>query len=97
MLHCPVCRADNPTPPACRRCKADLSLLWALEARRDYYLSTAKTAVAAERFDQALEELTQAEELRTGPDVRRLRACVSLLAGDFDAALSEYFAATAPG
>lgn len=89
-LRCPVCRADNSSGPICRRCKADLSLLWAVEARRDYHLARAKTAASADDFDDALEELIEAEELRAGPDVRRLRACLFLLAGDFESAFREH-------
>ena len=33
-LRCPVCKAENAQGPNCRRCKADLSLLFALEDRR---------------------------------------------------------------
>ena len=33
-MQCPVCKADNAQGPLCRRCKADLSLLFRLEARR---------------------------------------------------------------
>ena len=40
---CPACKADNAQGPACRRCKADLSPLWALEARREALLALAGT------------------------------------------------------
>jgi len=33
-MRCPVCRAENDTGPECRRCKADLSLLCALDKQR---------------------------------------------------------------
>ena len=76
-LRCPVCRAENTTGPACRRCRADLTLLIAVEARRESFTSPcAVQAIHAGRFDDALEELTQAEELRAGPDVRGCAACV---------------------
>src|SRR6188472_3590698 len=89
-LRCPVCRADNAALSNCRRCRADLSLLWTVEGERADRLSRAAAAVAAGDFDDALEELTIAEELRHGDDVRRLRAGVELLAGDFDSALAAY-------
>lgn len=89
-LRCPVCRADNTTGPNCRRCKADLSLLIDVETCRARHLALAQYALASERFDDALEELTQAEELRVGSDVQRIKACAYLLAGDFSAALREY-------
>ena len=52
-LRCPACRADNAAGPNCRRCKADLSLLWALEQQRAAHLIEARTAVAEERFEEA--------------------------------------------
>jgi hypothetical protein len=92
-LRCPVCRAENSTGPACRRCRADLSLLLSVEARREHHLAAARSAVAAGRLDDALEDLARADELRPGPDVCRVRACANLLAGDYAAALADYTAA----
>ena len=89
-IRCPVCRADTTAGPICRRCKADLSLLIDVEACRARHVSLAQYALTSERFDDALEDLTQAEELRVGSDVKRMKACASLLAGDFSAALNEY-------
>jgi len=89
-LRCPVCRAENTTGPACRRCRADLSLLAAVEARRDFHLTRARSALRDGRPDAAREDLDRAEELHAGPDTRRVRACLSLLAGDFSAAWAEY-------
>ena len=94
-LRCPVCRAENTTGPLCRRCRADLSLLAAVEERRDAHLARAQVALRDERFAEARKELDRAAELRAGPDVRRVRACLFLLAGDFSAALAEYAAAAA--
>jgi len=94
-LRCPVCRADNTTGPACRRCKADLSLLMAVEERRGHHISLAQVALREGQLDDALEQLALAAQLRTGADIRRLRACVFLLAGDNAAVLAEHVAATA--
>ena len=33
-LRCPVCKAENAQGPNCRRCKADLSMMFALEDQR---------------------------------------------------------------
>ena len=33
-MNCPVCRATNDQGAQCRRCKADLGLLFRLEAQR---------------------------------------------------------------
>jgi hypothetical protein len=91
-LRCPVCRAENTAVPLCRRCRADLSLLAAVEARRDGHLARARVALRDGRLADARDELTRAEELRTGPDVRQIRACLFLLSGDFSAALAEHAA-----
>lgn len=88
-LRCPACKADNATPPTCRRCKADLSLMWALEQQRAAHVVEARDAVSDKRFDDALEELDAAEALRNGPDLNRYRACVHLLAGNFADAMQE--------
>src|SRR5262245_35134361 len=95
-LSCPGCRAENTTGPACRRCRADLSLLMAVAARRDHHVSTARAAILDGRFDDALEELSRAEELQSGAPLRQIRACVYLLAGDFPAALAEHAVAGRP-
>ena len=91
-LRCPVCRVDNTTGPNCRRCKADLSLLIDLETSRARHIALAQYALASERFDDALEQLSAAEEFRTSADVQRMKACAYLLAGDFSAALRSHSA-----
>jgi hypothetical protein len=92
-LPCPCCRAVNDAGPACRRCKADLSLLFALEEQRECLLAAAKRQAAQGRFADALDAVGEAEDLRRGDDVRRLRAALHLLNRDFPAALACYSAA----
>src|SRR5262245_10802256 len=89
-LTCPVCRAEYSTGSGCRRCRADLTLVAAVEARRDYHLAAARWAIRDGRYDDALEELTKAAGLRDGPDIRQIRACAYLMAGHFAAALAEH-------
>jgi len=89
-LRCPVCRADNTSGPNCRRCKADLSRLIDVETCRARHVALAQYALTSERYDDALEALTQAEEVRAGSDLQRMKACAYLLAGNFSAALREY-------
>ena len=89
-LSCPVCRAENATGPVCRRCRADLTLVAAVEARREYHLAAARCATRDGRYDDALEELTSAAGLRDGPDIRQIRACAYLMAGHFAASLAEH-------
>jgi hypothetical protein len=89
-LRCPVCRAENTTGPACRRCRADLSLLAAVEARRDYHVARARAALRDRDLDTATTELGQAQALHDGPDIRRLHACLLVLRQDFGPALAIY-------
>jgi hypothetical protein len=67
-----------------------LTLLAAVEAERDFQLAQVRAAAQEGRLDTALDELGRAAELRNGPDVRRLQACLHLLAGDFAAAFVEF-------
>jgi hypothetical protein len=82
-LRCPVCRADNDRGPQCRRCRADLGLLFELEGQRRGLLGRARNEVARGRLDEALVLLEEAEALRGGGDVQRLRALAYLLRRDF--------------
>jgi hypothetical protein len=87
---CPCCKAANDTGPACRRCKADLSLLFVVEAEREALVADARRLTAESRYPESLARLDRAAQLRRGDDVSRLRATVLLLAGDFLAALRAY-------
>jgi hypothetical protein len=87
---CPVCRAENTTGPACRRCRADLSLLAAVEARREFPFTRARAALRDGDRDSAATEITRAGALRDGPDLARLRACLFILNRDFGPALATY-------
>lgn len=91
-INCPCCRAANDIGPACRRCKADLALLFALEDRRDRHLADARRLAAQGRFVDALSSLDAANDLRRGDDVARLRAAVHVLNRDFAAAIGCYSA-----
>lgn len=89
MLRCPVCKADNGQGPACRRCKADLSLLFALEEQRDHALAEARSALSADPA-QALREALRADHLRRDEVSRRLVAVAALLCRDFALAWRTY-------
>jgi len=90
MIRCPVCRAENTTAPLCRRCRADLALLFELEARRARAL-TAAARHALQRDGAAAARLAcQAHWLRRGEDSRRLVALGQLLQGDFAGACRVY-------
>jgi hypothetical protein len=89
-LRCPVCKAENSTPPTCRRCKADLSLAFALEQDRDVTLAQARSAFAARRWSEAQLLALRADELRRDEDSGQLIAVASLLCGDHHLAWRMY-------
>ncbi len=90
-MTCPVCRATNDASvTTCRRCKADLSLVVAVEARRVGLLSAATSAIAAGEFEGALRYLASAEAVRGGADVERVRATAHLANRDYAAAWRTY-------
>ncbi|MBL8866284.1 MAG: hypothetical protein JNK93_12055 [Planctomycetia bacterium] len=93
---CPCCRASNDAGPNCRRCSADLSLLFRLESDRAALLAQASGELAMGRPDTALAAIAQAESLRPGDDLARLRAVAHLLNRDFPAALRGHRAFTKP-
>lgn len=96
-IPCPCCRAMNDAGPACRRCKADLSLLFALEEHRDQLLAEARRLAADGRVGDALAVVGEAEAIRAGDDARRLRAALHLLNRDFPAAFACYSAGASGG
>lgn len=68
---CPCCKAANDTGPACRRCKADLSLLFAAAARRDWCTAAAAESLAGGDVSTALQLANEAEFL--GADCSAIR------------------------
>ncbi len=93
-ITCPVCRAGNDKGPACRRCKADLSLLFQLRGQRERALAAAYREAARGRWGRALDVALGAEALRGGEDVRRLLALGCLMRRDFARAWGWYAART---
>ncbi len=89
-MRCPVCRAENDQGPQCRRCRADLGLLFRLEEQRDRALAAARNALAEADAWLALARLNEAEDLRRDEESRRLRAVAYLLMRDFDGAWQCY-------
>jgi len=90
-LTCPCCKAAN-TADVCRRCKADLSLLAAVETVREQHVVLAQRFAAELRTSEALSHLDHAAALRPGDDLRQLRSAVLLLGGRFADALAAYHA-----
>jgi len=85
-MRCPVCRADNAEGPLCRRCKADLSLLFEVEQRRDGFLAEARRHLHAGNYAEAVPVALRAEKIRGDRESRRLVAVASLLARNFEQA-----------
>lgn len=85
-MRCPVCKAENSQGPQCRRCKADLSLLFALEDQRARALAEARHCLRRGEWQAAIEHAKTAERLRGDEESKRLLAAVHLLGKDFAAA-----------
>ena len=89
-IPCPCCKASNDAGPTCRRCKADLSLLFKLEADRAALVEQARELAAQSLYPESLAALDRAAQLRRGDDVLRVRAVVLLLSRDHAGALAAY-------
>lgn len=89
-LTCPLCRASNDTGPACRRCRADLSMLFALEAQRDAELAAAARELAQGHAGAAFLHARRADDLRRDADSAMMLAMSALLRRDFAAALHQH-------
>ena len=89
-MRCPVCRAEIEQGPQCRRCRADLALLFDLEKQRQHVLTVAYRRLQQGRYAEALQLAEGAEALRAEEDVRRLRAVTYLLQRDFAGAWGIY-------
>jgi hypothetical protein len=90
VMACPCCKASNDAGPLCRRCRADLSLLFAIEAERTELLEAARLLTRESCVPEALAILDRAEWLRQGDDIARRKATASLLNRDFAGALRVY-------
>ncbi len=91
-MRCPVCRAQVDEGPQCRRCRADLSLLFTLEEQRTRALAVAYQSMRRGRLSQALAIVEGVDALRSDDESKRLRALIHLLQRDFDRAWQGYAA-----
>jgi hypothetical protein len=89
-MRCPVCRADVDAGPQCRRCRADLSLLFTLEDQRRQSLRAAYEACAAGQPERMLVHAVRADELRRDEESGGLVALARLLRRDFAGAWHVY-------
>ena len=81
-MRCPVCRAENDDV-TCRRCKADLSLLAAVEESRRQELTLAANAASLGHGMAALHHAEAVHRLRRDADSWRWLAVGALLVRDF--------------
>jgi hypothetical protein len=96
-MQCPVCRAALTQGPQCRRCKADLTLLFALEAQRAGHLAAARARAARGDCNSALAHLDRAEHIYPDAASFRCRAVVYLLLRDYPRAWKLYRRAQTEG
>jgi hypothetical protein len=89
-MRCPVCKADNHETPQCRRCKADLSLLLALERRRGRLMTEAVARLARGDAATALKAVLEAGTLRSDDESHALAALARVMGHDFQAAWDWY-------
>jgi hypothetical protein len=89
-MRCPVCRAEVSEGPQCRRCRADLSLLFRLEEQRRQALVLAYQCASQGDWRRAGALAEGVDTLRSDRDSQRLRAVVALGSGDFARAWRTY-------
>ncbi len=95
-MRCPVCRAENDDV-TCRRCKADLSLMAAVEESRAQELAMAAHAAASGRGMTTLQHAEAAHRLRRDAESWRWLAVGALLVRDFSLARACYQRARGDG
>jgi hypothetical protein len=89
-MRCPVCRAENDQGPQCRRCRADLGPLFALEKQRRRALDAAYASLAAGAALRAYALAEGARAMRDDEESRQIGAISALVVGDFQAAWRTY-------
>ena len=85
-----MCKAENAEGPACRRCKADLSLLFRLEEQRAWTMAEVRRLLAVGRIAEAFSQVLMAKWMRSDAESQRLFALARLLRRDFDGAWMGY-------
>lgn len=90
LVRCPVCGVADQAGPACRRCKADLTLLLQLERGRGTRMARAWRLLRQGCLDESIQAASEVLSLRHGADAIRLIAIAHLLRGDPEAAWRAY-------
>lgn len=89
-MRCPACKAENAVGPTCRRCKADLSLLFHLEAQRERLRMQAEWHAGRGEGEQAVALAIRMDDLRAGKDALRLECMGHLLQRDYARAWQQF-------
>jgi hypothetical protein len=89
-MQCPVCRAANDQGPQCRRCRADLTLLFGLEGQRRQLLNMVRQELVRGGGGTALEYARRVDGLRCDKESRRVLAVCHLLQRNFGEAWRLY-------
>jgi hypothetical protein len=89
-MRCPVCRAEVDLGPNCRRCRADLTLLFDLESQHARGLRAAGWYLARGQGQPAVALAQGAQALRLDPVTQRLAALGHLVQRDFARAWQIY-------
>ncbi len=91
MMRCPACRVEVTQGPQCRRCRADLTLIFQLEEQRQCMLTMASQFLVRGQPRRALAVAEGVDTIRHDEDSQRLMAVCHLLRGDFRGAWEEYY------
>jgi hypothetical protein len=89
-MRCPVCKAMVEQHPQCRRCRADLSLLFAVERQAQVAGEEAVRLAGQGRDVEALHLAGRAAALHSTKETQRFLAVLHLRGRDFAAAWAAY-------
>ena len=85
---CPVCGAAQDWSAQCRRCAADLTLLWEVADAANSVRRSCLLALVQSKHDEALALAKRLVRLRSDAPERRLLAVCHLMCEDYAAAAS---------
>ncbi|SRR5579871_2702321 len=89
-MRCPVCKAVVEQGPQCRRCRADLSLLFDLERQAENSCTDAVRLANTGQLDEAMRSATNAAGVHRTVESQRLLALLHLVRRDFAGAFAVY-------
>ncbi len=86
-FRCPTCGARQELMETCRRCKCDLSLVVAVQQRRQMLRRQCLQRLAHQQNDAAVQAAAELHALAPDADSTRLLAVAHLASGDYAHAL----------